>query len=387
MKLALVHLRHAGTGGTERYLNQLASHLAATGHDVTIVCRRHEAAPHPAVRFVVLHGFALGGAWRVWRFAREVERHVRETPYDLVMGLGRSVGHDVVRLGGGCHASYLELAHAAAGSGWERWIGPAPKHRLALELERRALAPGAYRRVVVNSQMVKRDVMTRYGVPEAALRVIYNGVDLERFHPRRREGEGRRLRRELGLEEGHAVALFLGTGYARKGLDRTLRAFAAAAAARPELRLLVVGYDSGRAAFEREATRLGVGSRVRFLGGRRDVEACYAAADLYVLPTRYDPFASSTLEALASGLPVLTTTTNGASELLSPAEGSVLPNDDDPAELSTALLRWSEPGRARKAAGDARALAERHPEARTVTESAALLEEVVAEKRAEGAAR
>ena len=387
MKLALVHLRHAGTGGTERYLNQLASHLAQAGHDVTIVCRRHEAAPHPAVRFAVLHGFAVGGAWRVWRFAREAERHVRGAGYDVVMGLGRGVGHDVVRLGGGCHASYLALAHAAAGSAWERWLGPAPKHRLALALERRALAPGAYRRVVVNSEMVKRDVMTRYGVPERALRVIYNGVDLERFHPRRRAAEGRRLRAEVGLEESHLVALFLGTGYARKGLDRALRGLAAAAGARPELRLLVVGYDSARAAFERQATRLGVGPRVRFLGGRRDAEACYAAADLYLLPTRYDPFASSTLEALASGLPVLTSAANGASELLSLAEGSVLAEADDPGELAAALLRWSEPGCARAAAPAARALAERHPESRTVQESTALLEEVAAEKRAARAAR
>ncbi len=235
--------------------------------------------------------------------------------------------------------------------------------------------------------MVKRDVMTRHDVPDAALRVIYNGVDLERFHPCRRETEGRRVRREAGLEDGQRVALFLGTGYARKGLDRALRAFAVAAASRPELRLLVVGYDSGRATFEREATRLGVAPRVRFLGGRRDAEACYAAADLYVLPTRYDPFASSTLEALASGLPVVTTATNGASELLSLAAGSVLADPDDPAELAAALLRWSEPSRARDSASAARALAERHPESRTVGESAALLEEVGAETRAAGAAR
>ena len=387
MKLALVHLRHAGTGGTERYLNQLASHLAAEGHDVTIVCRRHEAAPHPAVRFAVLHGFALGGAWRLWRFARDVERQVRGAGYDVVMALGRTPGHDVVRLGGGCHATYLALAHRAAGNGWERWLGPAPKQRLTLALEGRTLAPGAYRRVIVNSEMVKRDVMTRHGVPERALRVIYNGVDLERFHPRRRADEGRRLRAEAGFAEDDRVVLFLGTGYARKGLDRALRGLAAAAPGRPELRLLVVGYDSGRASFEALATRLGVASRVRFLGGRRDAEACYAAADLYLLPTRYDPFASSSLEALASGLPVLTSAANGASELLSPAEGSVLARPDDPAELAGALLHWSEPGRARAAAPGARALAEKHPEARTVRESALLLEEVAAEKRAAGRAR
>src|SRR6185295_18991211 len=109
MRLALTHLRHARTGGTERYLNGLAGFLAARGHEVTIVCRSHAAPPHPAVRFETLRGLALGGAWRTWSFARAVERHVTEhgaesalagRRYDLVVGLGRTWTQDVLRLGG-----------------------------------------------------------------------------------------------------------------------------------------------------------------------------------------------------------------------------------------------------------------------------------------------
>jgi UDP-glucose:(heptosyl)LPS alpha-1,3-glucosyltransferase len=79
MKVALVHMRHKGIGGTERYLNQIAAYLAARGDDVTIVCRSHETASHPAVRFVRLRPFAMGAAWRMWSFAAAVERHVRST--------------------------------------------------------------------------------------------------------------------------------------------------------------------------------------------------------------------------------------------------------------------------------------------------------------------
>ena len=98
MRIALTHLRHAKTGGTERYLDRLAAFLAARGHAPTIVCRSHAAAPHPAVRFEVLHGLALGGAWRTWSFARAVERHLRAREYDLVFGLGRTWCQDVLRL-------------------------------------------------------------------------------------------------------------------------------------------------------------------------------------------------------------------------------------------------------------------------------------------------
>lgn len=83
MRVALVHLRHRETGGTERYLQQMAAHLADAGHEVTVVCRSHERAPHPAVRFVLLRNLALGGAWRLWAFARAVERHVRASSYEV----------------------------------------------------------------------------------------------------------------------------------------------------------------------------------------------------------------------------------------------------------------------------------------------------------------
>ncbi|HZJ69898.1 MAG TPA: glycosyltransferase family 4 protein, partial [Planctomycetota bacterium] len=367
MKIALVHQRHAAVGGTERFLNALAAHLAERGHEVVIVCRRHEAAPHPRVRFERLHGFALGTSWRLWRFARDVERHLAGTHYDLVLGLGKTARQDVIRAGGGCHQTYVELAHRWVKQPWERGLGLGRlKNRLAIALERRAYSPGAYRRVIAISEMVKRDLVARHGVPERSIRVIHNGVDLRRFHPSRRAGEGTALRASLGWDPEHVVLLFLGRGFGRKGLDRLLEAFAQIAGERPQARLLVVGRDRGQPAYERQAARLGLGERVRFLGERGDPEACYAAADLYVLPARYDAFAFSVLEALATGLPVVTTDRTGASELLDESVGTVISAEGDAAELAAALARWLEPGRIERARSAARARAERHPFERTL---------------------
>ncbi|MCZ6598762.1 MAG: glycosyltransferase family 4 protein [Planctomycetota bacterium] len=362
MKIALIHMRHAHTGGTERYLSQLARHLGEQGHEPVVVCRSHEEPPHPAARFHVLRDFAIGGSWRMWAFARAVERHVAESDYDLVLGLGKTWTHDVVRLGGGLHGTYLELAHGDTLSRAERLVGKGRiKHRLALSIERRALRAGAFQKVITNAAMVKRDAIARYGIPAAAIEVVHNGVDLERFHPRLRKGVGAELRRSLGLEPSHLVVLFLGTGYGRKGLDLLQDAFAAFAGRRPEARLLIVGYDSARRAFEARGARLGIAEVSRYLGGRRDPEACFAAADLYVLPTRYDPFANSTLEALAAGLPVITSDTNGACELIEPGvEGEVIPHGAGARALLEGIERWSDPERLREGSRAARALAERH---------------------------
>ena len=384
MRIALVHMRQAQAGGTERYLNHVARFLAARGDEVTIVCRSHEEPPHPAVRFERLRPLALGAAWRLSSFAKAVEEHVAGERYELVYGLGKGWAQDVVRLGGGLHATYLELAHESTRSGWKRFLpGSERKHKLALAAEARALRSPQLLRIVVNARMVAHDAMQRYDLPEERFRLVYNGVDLERFHPRRRAAEGAALRAANSIAADAPVVLFLGSGYGRKGLDRVLAAFARLRVALPAARLLVAGYDSQQPSFERRAAALGQAEAVRFLGGRRDAEACFAAADVYVLPTRYDPFANTTVEALASGLPVITTRGNGAHELLEErVQGTVLSSPEDEPGMAEALAWWLEPATLARARRAARALAEQHSAESKMAESAAILDEALAEKRA-----
>jgi len=388
MKIALAHMRHAQTGGTERYLNQIARHLAERGDEVTILCRSREETPHPKVRFVLLRRLAFRPARRLESFAEAVEQHVRAETYDVVYGLGGGWAQDVIRLGGGVHATYMELAHQATRAGWKNLLkGSRGKHDLLLNSEARAFRWPGLLRIVVNARMVQDDVMRRYGVPAERFRLVYNGVDPERFHPRRRAQEGAALRAQAGIEAHAPVVLFLGSGFGRKGLDRVLDSFAELRRGLPAARLLVVGFDSTQPSFERRAAELGQAQAVRFLGGRRDTETCYAAADVYVLPTRYDPFANTTVEALASGLPVVTTRDNGAHELLSEQiDGSVLTSADDVPALSAALRWWLEPEHLARGGIAARALAEQHTFEAKVRQSAAVLDEVLDEKRRKGSA-
>ena len=388
MRIALAHLRHAPTGGTERYLDRLAAHLAARGHEVVIVCRSHARAPHAAVRFHVLHGLAVGGAWRMWGFARALERHVARASYDLVVGLGKTWAQDVLRLGGGCQRTYLERAHAATLTPRDRLLGSGSvKHALAVRIEERALAQPATH-VVTNSEMVRRDVLARYAIDGERVTTIHNGVDLERFHPRLRAEAGAARRRELGLGPDETVVLFLGTGYARKGLDVVLEAFPQVRAAHPAARLVVAGFDSARPRYEARARELGCADVTHFVGGTLAPETLFAAADLYVLPTRYDPFANSTLEALASGLPVITSRSNGGAELIDEGvHGALL--DVGPhagsdvaavADLARLVTEWCEPERRRAGARAARARAEEHGDGSKFRAAEALFERV-AERR------
>lgn len=382
MKMALVHLRHAAIGGTERILNEVSRRLAERGHEVTILCRSHVEASHPALRFEVLRSPVIGSAWRMWAFASAVERHVRSVPYDLVYSLGRTWSQDVIRCSGGSHSTWLEQMQRARGgsSTWRSRLHAAKDH-LAIAIERRAYAPGAYRKVIVNSKLVRDDLAARYAIPDERLAVVYNGVDLERFRP---EPSPRReeLRRELGASAKEIVFLFLGTGFERKGLERLLRAFVEVAHHESNARLWVVGRDSEQKRYESLSQELGLAQRVRFFGERRDAQRFFAAADLYVLPTWYDSFAFTVLEALACGTPALTTDHAGASELIDPGQiGEVLPAACEPEELARHMLVWCDEERRHTARPKARARAEQHGFDATMGRMIDILEEVASQPR------
>lgn len=172
------------------------------------------------------------------------------------------------------------------------------------------------RAVICNSRMVKDDIAARFGTAADKLHVIYNGVDLEQFHPRLRAEHRAAVRTALGIAEATPVILFVGSGFERKGIPALLHA--CATMQRSDALLLVVGRDRQERRMRALAGRLGIEARVRFLGGQEDVRPFYGAADCFALPTLYDPMPNAALEALASGLPTVTSTTCGAAELIRP---------------------------------------------------------------------
>jgi UDP-glucose:(heptosyl)LPS alpha-1,3-glucosyltransferase len=189
--------------------------------------------------------------------------------------------------------------------------------------------------VVANSERGKQEIEHHYQVPKERLRVVHTGVDRERYRPENRGRYRASVRRELEVPLEAPLILFVGGGFKRKGLQTAIRAVAELG---PTEAYLAVAGRGDTGPYQKIAAEGSIAERVRFLGQRADVEALYGAADVFCLPTLYDPCSNACLEALASGLPVVTTVANGASEAIAEGRnGLVLSDPLDVAAVANAL--------------------------------------------------
>lgn len=346
-------------GGAETYIGDLARRLARDGHAVHLYAAHWDAAALPAATHFHRIDAPRGPRFlRPWRFAAACEAALARAAHDVSVGFDKTWGQDVLYPQAGLRAAtddhnLLKYARPAARALARvgKWLDPAAWSYARLE-RKQYLGP---RRplVVANSNMVRGHFEHYYGVPPEAVRVVRSAIDPLRFvaddRPKRRFEERARWQ----AEPDETVALFVAMNYRLKGLGPLLNAVALVPRDRP-FKLVVVGHPNFRR-YQRQSERLGVADRVRFLGHRADPRDCYFGADLLVHPTFYDPCSLVALEALACGLPVVTTRYNGASELLSPpADGLVIDDPHDAPALAAVLARFLDRDRRAAAVAAAR---------------------------------
>ena len=328
MKLGFVLQRWGLGGGTEGYAVGLTRYLASVGVEIALWCAQADL-PAPAGVTLRVLGRAGGGLRGRLAFAWAT-RALDRRGIDVVQAFDRTVGHDIVRAGGGAHAAWLR----ASG---DRWAFASPGAQVELALDRAALTTA--RLVVCNSERGAEDVRRHAGVDPGRVVVVRNGVDLDRFRPcpARRAA----ARRAWGIDGDGRVALFLGSGYRRKGLDVAGAAFARAAG--PRDRLVVLGGDA-HAERWLGPLRARLGPRLIVVGVSPEPERWLPGADALLLPTRYDPAANATLEALACGVPTVTTTADGNHEIV-PEPAWIVDAPRDAAAVAQALRRaWADGG-------------------------------------------
>jgi UDP-glucose:(heptosyl)LPS alpha-1,3-glucosyltransferase len=345
MRLLVIARAFTFHGGVERATAGLLHALVEHGIDVELLSLPGQG-PVAGVRVRTLAMPPLPAAVRALALAALAGRVVRRGRWDVVQSHERTLCQHVYRAGEGCHRGYLAT---------RRRGGRGLHHRVALALEQRVFARTP--RIVAIAEAGRREIAALYGVEPDRLSVVYNGVDLERFHPRNRAALGKAARAEAGIGDADWTALFVGSGFERKGLPVAIRAFAALGDR--SARLVVIGKGDA-APYRALAAGLGVGEQLVWLGPRPDVERWYGAADACVLPALYEPFGNVHLEALASGVPVVASVRAGGREALThPLAGSAVdPADPDAVLAALVAVRERQAGRADEARAAARACAE-----------------------------
>jgi UDP-glucose:(heptosyl)LPS alpha-1,3-glucosyltransferase len=334
--IAFVRRGYSSTGGAEAYLKRLAQGVVEAGHKVQLIATNEW--PEDQWRFGAITRLR---AESVVGFADELEQIRSQLDCEVLMSLERVWSCDVYRAGDGVHRSWLarrrkfELPLKQFVRALNR------KHRDLLHLEESLFASRKAGRVIVASQMVKKEIVDLYGYPADRIDIVHNGVPLDKF--RFDSGLREKSREDLELKPDQIVLLFAGSGWERKGLLFAIQAMTLCK--NRKMRLLVAGrgnaalYKTKRMLFWREEP-------VRFIGEIADLVRVYAAADIFILPTIYDPFSNACLEALACGLPVITTRSNGFSEIIEDSvHGSIVDHAGDLIDLRDAIRFWSDASR------------------------------------------
>jgi len=341
MKIGLVRRGYSPSGGAESYLKRFAGALQRVVHEVVLF-----ASPEwPEEQRPCQHFFPVSAKTPL-TFARTLSSLNPRQQCDCLFSLERVFECDIYRAGDGVHAAWLRR-RAELEPFWKPiWRVCHPKHRQLLKLEESMLLHRGAVFVIANSNMVKDEIVKFYTYPEERIAVIYNGLESCEidFDPELRD----RKRLELNLKSEDTAILFAGSGWERKGLayaiggvEKVLAETSKRTLAPGKLTLLVAGRGKQKAYL--------TGKHVRFLGAVSDMKSYLAAADIFLLPTLYDPFSNACLEALGSGLPTITTSANGFSEIIRHGEeGEVLEKPWDTQGIARAILQWLDPERRRE---------------------------------------
>jgi UDP-glucose:(heptosyl)LPS alpha-1,3-glucosyltransferase len=253
---------------------------------------------------------------------------------------------DIFRVSDGINPVQMQQKYPHPVVRFIKKIGP---RRLALSyLEHRIFVDKGCKVVMTNSELVKRNIIEHYMMDPEKIVVIYNGVDTSRFNPKVKEKYRKSLRDKYSIRKDEIVLVFVSNNFKLKRLDLVLEAMVLLK--NNKIRLFVIGADNHRT-YLRWAINNSLADQVLFLGPKRNIEKYYAASDIFVLPTLYDAFANVCLEAMACGLPVITSDSNGAADLIRDNENGFILKTHKADELS-ARIKALEPLSERSRMGD-----------------------------------
>ena len=352
MKVAIIRKKYIFHGGAESFSHSLIERLADEGHEIHIFAMEWDVSePLKNIHFHKVPAISFNSFLRDITFALSAYRILKREQFHIIQSHDKTLYQDIYRAGDGCHIEWLRQRWERTGLFGKLSVILNPYHWLILAMERMIFKGHRFKKVIAISELVKRNIIEYYQVDERDIEVIYNGVDLKRFNPENRKLYCKEIRERFSIGRDEFVVLFVGSGFVRKGVEYLLKAVELL----PEpITVMIVGKGS-----ERKMMKFVKKQRVIFCGPQREVHKHYAASDIFVFPTIYEPFGNVHLEALASGLPIVTTKLSGASEIIKDGlQGFVIDKPEDIRTIAEKILFLTAKDKNQMMSSEARKLAE-----------------------------
>lgn len=363
MRLAIIRRRYNPYGGAERFIERLIPKLAERGIDTTIIAQQWQSEPI-ATAVITVPAWGISRRTKFQSFQNAVTDALKQCAkdgngFDLVQSHERITGVDIFRLGDGVHAAWLDRLRKTISGLRALWLGMDSFHNAVIAAER-AMARDPNLHFVANSSLVAKEVNDYLQVPQERITLIPNGVDTKNFYPAtdsQRQAAQEKLALTLGLRIGPQtlVVAVVGSGFERKGIFHLIQACAKL----QDVVLLICGKDKKSDKATALIRKLDAENRIALTGPLQDVRPLLWAANVFTLPSLYDPSSNAVLEALSCGLPVLVTQDVGMAWEITDADAGLI-CERSVASLLRALRKCQDSERLRKMAYHARAFALRY---------------------------
>ena len=329
MKIAIIRRKFNSFGGAEQFIARTIQGLSAFNVTSTIIAQswaKIDGASNQNWIKADVQGNSR--AAKFLSFNHSVASILSTNQFDLIQSHERLLGADIYRLGDGIHASWV--ARLAKVSPWytRLWLKIDPYHRVVIRTEQE-MSKDPHLTYVANSTLVQQELINWYQVPKNRIVLIENGIDTKVFTP---TTDKVAEKTKLGLNPQLPTVLFVGSGFTRKGAFELLEAINIL----PDFQLIIVGHDKQLAKLNRRVASLKLAKRVLVTGPQSDVKPFLAAADLFCLPSLYDPFPNAVLEALCSALPVVVTDAVGIADAIKLDNAGAI-CEKQPASIASAL--------------------------------------------------
>jgi UDP-glucose:(heptosyl)LPS alpha-1,3-glucosyltransferase len=355
MRLAFLIFRYFPFGGLQRNFLDIAQLCQKRGHEVFLFTGEWSGERPPDLDVTVLAPFGLSNHRQALRFVHATRPCVSQAKVDLVLGFNKMPGLDLYYAGDPCYVERIAKKYPS----WETaLLRLTPRYRSYQWLENEVFSPSSPTKILLLSEEERQSYEYHYETQKDRFQILPPGIVQPRLPPRVMNGESVRqsFRGLLGVEENQRAILFVGSAFLTKGLDRAIRAFASLPSHLQKYSRLVAIGDHRVQPFIRLTHRLKIADRVTFLPPRESVFELMQGADLLIHPSKGDVGGGVLLEAMAMGLPILTTGVCGyAKYVLQAGAGIVIPPPFQQEHLNGALCEmltsldenpWGKNGRA-----------------------------------------